>query len=1057
MYEVVWTRLLTQQMGQAVSAVATVLAAFMGGMAAGAVIGGSLVARRSPAQAARLYGYIEFIVAACALAVPAGLASLHPLLAAAYADGEGGLSFGIVRACSVVALLGVPAAALGATFPVASRWAIVDPRRRAGAAGGLYAANTLGAAAGAALASFILLPALGSRLTTISAASMTVAAGVIGVWAGTRTERPVTTRRRAPDAGRRRPQNVPAARVGASAAPAASTRPLAAAFAVAITGFVALAQEVAWTRVLALAIGPTTYAFGAMLSVFILGLAAGSWASAAVVDRLRRPLLGLAFVMILIGAASAATLPQVPRLPIRVAGVVTEPGVRFRTVLEGQAMMCAGLLLPLTIGLGAAFPLALRAGTADLERAPRDIAWIYAANTAGAIAGSLVGGFVLIPALGLERTLVTTSVACVAGGWMVLLAARVSRLWLAAGAVAAAAIAAIATSMPPWDPAVMTSGAYKYAPYVEAPDLESALAAGTLLYHRDGAASTVTVRRTAGVTSLAIDGKIDASNGGDMLTQKLLAHVPLLLHPRARRVAIVGLGSGVTLGAALAHPVERVDTIEISREVADAAALFRVENHDALADPRARLIIGDGRSHLQLTRTTYDVIISEPSNPWMAGVASLFTHEFFEAARRALSPDGVLCQWAHTYDITDGDLRSIVATFASVFPDGTMWLVGGGDLLIVGSPQGPLTARLDGIRAAFADARVAADLREVGVDDPAPLLSLFAGGPAELRTYAAGAPVQNDDRTALEFSAPRAIVGRSSANNAAVLRALVSDEALPASVRNAAGAAPAAAWRGRCRMELQAEAFDLAYDACARAVALTPADVAALDGLIDAASATRRQNAAVALLSSIAGRQPSNIAARVALSRLRAASGDPDGALETVRPLMALDDPRPAEQMASVLADAGDLDRLRPLAQHLQRRWPERPGSIYYAATVAFLEGRPSDAIQLAGRGVAVAPHDARFRTLVGASYAALGRRDDARRAFEDALRENPRDPVAYANLAQLDLESGDPDRAASRFAEALILESRFAPALRGLADALERGGYAERAARVARAAELRK
>src|SRR5207249_8081880 len=152
MYEVVWTRLLTQQMGQAVSAVATVLAAFMGGMAAGAVIGGSLVARRSPAQAARLYGYIEFIVAACALAVPAGLASLHPLLAAAYADGEGGLSFGIVRACSVVALLGVPAAALGATFPVASRWAIVDPRRRAGAAGGLYAANTLGAAAGAALA-----------------------------------------------------------------------------------------------------------------------------------------------------------------------------------------------------------------------------------------------------------------------------------------------------------------------------------------------------------------------------------------------------------------------------------------------------------------------------------------------------------------------------------------------------------------------------------------------------------------------------------------------------------------------------------------------------------------------------------------------------------------------------------------------------------------------------------------------------------------------------------------------------------------------------------------
>ena len=200
----------------------------------------------------------------------------------------------------------------------------------------------------------------------------------------------------------------------------------------------------------------------------------------------------------------------------------------------------------------------------------------------------------------------------------------------------------------------------------------------------------------AGTTSLAIDGKVDASNAGDMLTQRLLAHVPLLLHPAPRQAAILGLGSGVTLGSALRHPLERVDVLEISPEVVEASRFFEPENSRALADPRTRLIVGDGRTHLLLGRDQYDVIVSEPSNPWMAGIASLFTREFFTAARARLAPGGVLCQWAHTYDISAEDLRSIVATFAAVFPDGTIWLVGDGDVLLIGGtePMGPRVAAL---------------------------------------------------------------------------------------------------------------------------------------------------------------------------------------------------------------------------------------------------------------------------------------------------------------------------------------------------------------------------
>ena len=273
------------------------------------------------------------------------------------------------------------------------------------------------------------------------------------------------------------------------------------------------------------------------------------------------------------------------------------------------------------------------------------------------------------------------------------------------------------------------------------PSLETALAAGELLSYREGATGTVAVRRLAGTVSLAIDGKVDASNAGDMLTQRLLAHVPLLLHPSPKRVAILGLGSGVTLGSALTHPLDAATVLEISPEVVDASRFFEAENHRALADPRTRLMVGDGRTHLMLGRETYDVIVSEPSNPWMAGIASLFTREFFDGAKARLAPGGVLCQWAHTYDISRDDLRSIVATFLTAFPEGSMWLVGDADVLLVGSTAtGPLDERIAGIAAAWQRPGVAEDLASVGAVDPYAVTSLFVAQGAALKAWAERRP-----------------------------------------------------------------------------------------------------------------------------------------------------------------------------------------------------------------------------------------------------------------------------------------------------------------------------
>jgi len=562
----------------------------------------------------------------------------------------------------------------------------------------------------------------------------------------------------------------------------------------------------------------------------------------------------------------------------------------------------------------------------------------------------------------------------------------------------------------------------------------------------------VSVKRTAGTLALAIDGKVDASNGGDMLTQKLLGHLPLLLHPHPRQVAIIGLGSGVTLGAALRHPVERVDMLEISPEVVEASALFADDNDHALADPRTNLILGDGRSHMFLTDRRYDVIVSEPSNPWMAGVASLFTQEFFQAARSRLAPGGLICQWAHTYDISEADIRSIIATFASVFPTGTMWLVGSGDLLLVGGID-DVEPLLDGMSAAWKRPGVADDLAKVAVRMPFSVLSLFAGGPAALREYANHARIQTDDGGTLQFSAPRGIYGLSQVDIAAQLRALGGRTALPPAVQRALASATAAEWCDRGNMQLAAEGAALAYGDFARAVALDPTDVDALAGLGRSAGAAGRLPDATSLLRDLAARDPANATVRIRLSNLLAAQGQTEAAVTAAEEATRLSPSsvRALEQLASVFADIEDVPRLDQVVARLAIEHPDDPARYYYAATLHFLRNEGPQAVMMAERGRVLDPTNARALNLLGAAYASQGKGDAAREAFEAAAHVNPRDPTAYVNLGVYELSLANARTASAYFKEALSLDPRSAQALGGLADALEQLGQTSRAAELRR------
>lgn len=1024
-YEVAWTRLLTLYLGHGVAAASTVLAAFMGGLAIGAAVAGPRSDRLTRQAAMQLYARLEIGIAVLAVLVPFALAATTPLLRGAYADGNSGLAFPVLRLLVSVVFIAVPAVAMGATFPVIARWYVPDAAAATRDAGALYAANTVGAALGALAAGFLLLPAVGLRMTTAAGVALNLAVAAIAWRLARRPDAETvpsapTEAAVKPAKGKRRPAVV------VSVAPVVAGglgRVWIAALALGVSGFVSLTLQVVWSRLLAQILGPTTYAFSLVVALFITGLAVGAVIGRRLASRMRQPAAGLAICIAVAILAAMAAASTVDRGLLAMAAAVAAPDATFGSVLQRQVLLAAAWLLPLAVALGGAFPFAVRTGTGADDSLGADLGLIYAVNTIGAIAGSLAAGFVLIPQFGLYDTLRVLGVAAALAAVVLALRAGLTGGARIGAVVAALAAAVASATLPSWNPALLSSGAYKYASSMTDDMLGISLAAGRLLYYRDGAMATVAVRDAAGTTSLSIDGKVDASNTGDMLTQRLLAHVPLMLHPAPRRAAILGLGSGVTTGAALRHPLERVDVLEISPEVVQASRFFEPENNKALADPRTRLIVGDGRTHLMLGREAYDVIVSEPSNPWMAGIASLFTREFFQAARARLAPGGVLCQWAHTYDISAEDLRAIVGTFAEVFPDGTLWLIGDGDLLLVGGtePLGPRVAALSQVWAARPEA--VGDLSQVGARDAFSLLSLLVAEGPGLRRYAAGATPLTDDYARVEFTGPRTVFSRSRVDNVAALRALAAELPVPA-VQDARAAAGPAAWRDRGWMLLEASAPRAAWTDFETAARLAPDDARTLDGLVRAGASANRQAETVALLRELAA-PPERIAAQTVLSRFLASVGAVEEAAQVAFRTAERhpSDVTALEQLASILTDVRDKDRLVPVVGRLRTVAPTADATRYYTASLYFLDGQIDQAIAEARLLVAANPRHSRGYNLLGAALATAGRREGARDAFLASLKAEPLDPSTYTNLGLLELEGGNRAAGLQRLAEAIVLD----------------------------------
>jgi spermidine synthase len=742
-YQVIWVRMLGLAFGVTAFAVATVLASFMAGLALGNWYFGTRAGQA--AHPLRLYAALELGIGLYGAVFPVLLA----LVKSVYLHGDPHAGFALTVAMRFVlscALLLPPTILMGGTLPAAGAY-IVRLREEVGRpVGHLYAANNIGAAMGCLAAGFVFIMGLGVLGTLYLAVSFNLIVALIAWCMGAA---PTDPSRAAPPEDRHSARDQ-----GRSIVSINIRRWMLGLFA--IEGFVALAYEVIWIRILSASVlVNSVYSFSIVAASCILGLSLGSWIIARFVDGKHDLIAWFAAIEIAVGICSALLLTIFSGLPsVRgVAEIGSHGGFWLRNVgIEVALSMCV-LLAPATL-MGMLFPLVVKLCAGGRTDAAHAIGAVGGLNTLGSIAGSLAGALVLTPMLGMYRAVLLLScvnlllgIAAIAGD--TLIAGR-KRFAIAAGVCAAGVLLVAVT------------------PHSAVFWRNLGTPGNKLVYYQEDCAATVSVVEGQSpqgpVRTLDVDG-IPVAGTDFMLrtTQKMQAHIPLLLYESstghcAANILAVGLGSGGTGYSALTHDGATVTCVELIPAVAAAARkCFADVNHDVFGNPRYRLVFDDGRNFVASTRGRYDAILTESVHPIYAGNASLYTRDYFAACRKKLTRQGIVSVWVPIYRISPEDLKTILRTFQSVFPHCSVWFTTNSlsrQVLLIGSMR-PLSIDIDAWRRRVNHPAVRNDLAELRLDDAYKMFDFLLMSEDDIREYAGAARWHTDDRPLLEFSAPK--------------------------------------------------------------------------------------------------------------------------------------------------------------------------------------------------------------------------------------------------------------------------------------------------------------
>lgn len=740
-YEVVWFHLLRLVVGSSAISLGFLLGSFMGGMCLGSILLPRWISAR--AHPLRVYALLELGIGGIGLAMPHVL----PWLGERYQGLVGGNTHGATGiamrgAVAALALL-PPTMLMGATLPAIARW--LDTSRAGLARLGLfYGANIVGAVAGTLVAGFWLLRVYDTRITTWVAAGTNVAVAVIALLVAFVTPR-----------GEERP--------------AASTEPAPRGHAVvylaiAVSGFTALGAEVVWTRLLSLLLGATTYTFSLILAVFLIGLGIGSTWGSRLSARVVSPLRAFALCQVLLVPAVCWTAIAITQLlPSAEPTYVFQQHVYQNMVayFAWDFARCAFALLPGPVLWGASFPLALAAAGAGHRDPGRLVGGLYAANTIGAILGALVGSLWLVGRAGTQGTQQILIWASGGIGAVLLLAVLVTVRGVAARVVALGftAVALVGTPglvrLVPKVPEGMIAFGRSIADWDKLVDY---------LWVAEGVSASVAVSRTPDALNFHVSGKIVASSGHiDMRLQRMLGHLPALIHGTPRSVLIVGCGAGVTAGTFVDHPsIRRIVVCEIEPKVIEGARSYLgVENRGVLDDPRTEVVIDDARHFLATTRESFDIITSDPIHPWVRGAAALYTLEYHELVKKHLAPGGFVTQWVPLYQADLASVKSQIGTFFQAFPHGTVWNSDptdqGYDVVLL-AQNGPTRIDVDAIQDSFdANYEVRQALAELDLGSSVKLLGTFAGRASELRPWLVDTQINDDVGLRLQYLAGLAL------------------------------------------------------------------------------------------------------------------------------------------------------------------------------------------------------------------------------------------------------------------------------------------------------------
>jgi len=715
LYETAWAREFAFVFGTSELAVVSVLAAYMAGLAAGAAAAARFVNRiRRPVLA---YGLLELGIAASALAVPWGLRAALWLQTIA-AGGQptppdeasvSGAFFYVV--CSF-AILMIPTGLMGATLPLLARHAVRSERDIGRRIGALYSVNTAGAVVGALATGFVLMPAIGLRLTVYSGAAVNALVFLLAAALARRAPPPVA----APTSA------------GAGLPRLHWVLPLAA-----ISGVVSFTYEVVWIRLLGQLLGGSVQGFATMLASFLLGIALGSAVAARFARDPARAGRGFALAQIGVAALSLAAFAAVDHLP----ALANELDAGRAGSHAANALIAALGLLPGALCVGATFPFAVRLLAQHEANAAPAAARVYAWNTVGAIVGALASGFVLLPALHFAGTIRLAAGLNLA---LALAAALLMRPRLRVVAGVAAACTALLVIFPPDTPWAVL----RYRSNGVSWD-------GPVTYYGVGRSSTVMLFDRGSGWRLTTNGlpeaRIDRTRvvPDQYMTSRWLGLLPVLLRPEARSMLIVGLGGGLVVEA-VPSTVEQIHVIELEREVLRAHEVIApLRKETPFSDPRVEMVVNDARGALQLTDARFDAIVSQPSHPWTAGASHLYTLEFFDLVAEHLTPGGVFVQWMGLAFVDAELLRSVVATLLQVFPQVSVFHPVGGGVLFAASHE-PLDIETAPARALAA---APADFARFGLRVPEDAIASLAVTPRDTLRFAGGAEINTDDHNRL--------------------------------------------------------------------------------------------------------------------------------------------------------------------------------------------------------------------------------------------------------------------------------------------------------------------